>query len=974
VRRRVVAVVAVGVALLAGAVVALSAVGGQPGHREELLLIGGTREADGAPVNLSATLYLPDGLGEHDNRLAPAVLLAHGYGGTKESVAEDAAYFADRGFVALTYTARGFGTSGGLVHLDSPDYEVKDAQRMLDYLAARPEVARNGRGDPIVGVVGGSYGGALALLLAGTDPRVDAVVPSDTWNDLRQALFPQYAVDVAGVQEQRTPADVRPEPTPGVFKRSWTALLLGATAANAAGPPGPPAPGPAASATPGQEREQLGLQTLRTACGRIAADLCLGYVNAATTGRPDRALLDLLAASSPARVADRITAPTLLIQGQTDSLFDLTQADATANAIAARGTEVHVVWRAGGHDGGPGEINRRRRLTLGFLERRLAGAGSRDDAPFGVTVPDATVSSADSNPAPQLRDAPAYPGLPQPGEVATALDERRYPLAGDEQLAIAPPGATPAAVSVVPGVSGAVADLAGSVGAQAPGPTASTGSPLAALGTGVLPGQAATFQTAPLAEPLTVVGSPRVRLRVSSTASDATLFASVQDVAPDGSTTLPRRLVAPVRLEDLPPGGREVTLALPAIVHDVPVGHRLRVVVSTTDQAYAMPDDARGYRISLAGDGALTVPTARLTTVGTGGAVVPLLALGGVLALAALLAAAAAVRGAAVRGRDALAPGLLDVPVALTGLGKAYGNGFRAVSDVSLRVTRGQVLGLLGPNGAGKTTTLRMLMGLIHPSEGDIRVFGHRVRPGAAVLSRVGAFVEGPGFLPHLTGIANLRLYWQATGRPAADAHLDEVLEVAGLGDDVERTVRTYSHGMMQRLAIAQAMLGLPELLVLDEPTNGLDPPQIREMREVLQRYAATGRTVVVSSHLLAEVEETCTDVAVMHQGRLIAQGPVAQLVEAATIVVVDVDDPIRAEQVAAGVPSVGDVVRTPTGLVLRADAAARAKLVRALAGAGLGVERVAPQRGLEQTFLALVGESPAEPAPSSERPLVGER
>jgi ABC-2 type transport system ATP-binding protein len=248
-------------------------------------------------------------------------------------------------------------------------------------------------------------------------------------------------------------------------------------------------------------------------------------------------------------------------------------------------------------------------------------------------------------------------------------------------------------------------------------------------------------------------------------------------------------------------------------------------------------------------------------------------------------------------------------------------------------------------------------MGLIHPSEGEIRVFGHRVRPGSAVLSRVGAFVEGPGFLPHLTGIANLRLYWQATGRPAEDAHLPEVLEVAGLGTDVERTVRTYSHGMKQRLAIAQAMLGLPELLVLDEPTNGLDPPQIREMREVLKRYAATGRTVVVSSHLLAEVEETCTDVVVMHRGRLIAQGPVSELVEAATIVVVDVDDPGRAAEVAAGVPGVSDVERTPSGLVLRADAATRAELVRALAGAGLGVERVAPQRGLEQTFLALVGE-----------------
>jgi len=267
------------------------------------------------------------------------------------------------------------------------------------------------------------------------------------------------------------------------------------------------------------------------------------------------------------------------------------------------------------------------------------------------------------------------------------------------------------------------------------------------------------------------------------------------------------------------------------------------------------------------------------------------------------------------------------------------------------------VLGLLGPNGAGKTTTLRMLMGLIQPSEGEIRVFGHRITPGAAVLSRVGAFVEGPGFLPHATGRENLDLFWRATGRPGADAHVDEALEVAGLGSDLQRRVRTYSHGMKQRLAIAQAMLGLPDLLVMDEPTNGLDPPQIREMREVLSRYVASGRTVVVSSHLLAEVEQTCSHVVVMHQGRLVAQGPVAELVGSATAIVVDVDDPARARKVAMELPDAHDVTVTDTGLVLRLTGTPRGDLVRALVEAGLQVDRVTPQRGLEEAFLALVGE-----------------
>jgi ABC-2 type transport system ATP-binding protein len=161
-------------------------------------------------------------------------------------------------------------------------------------------------------------------------------------------------------------------------------------------------------------------------------------------------------------------------------------------------------------------------------------------------------------------------------------------------------------------------------------------------------------------------------------------------------------------------------------------------------------------------------------------------------------------------------------------------------------------------------------------------------------------------------------------------------------------------------LAIAQAMLGQPDLLVLDEPTNGLDPPQIRQMRDVLARYAATGRTVVVSSHLLAEVEQTCTHVVVMHQGALVAQGPVEDIVAVASTVAVDVDDPARAVGIARRVAGVHDVVATPAGLLVRVARPVRADLVGALVDAGLRVERVAPQRGLEEAFLTLVGDGVA--------------
>jgi ABC-2 type transport system ATP-binding protein len=229
--------------------------------------------------------------------------------------------------------------------------------------------------------------------------------------------------------------------------------------------------------------------------------------------------------------------------------------------------------------------------------------------------------------------------------------------------------------------------------------------------------------------------------------------------------------------------------------------------------------------------------------------------------------------------------------------------------------------------------------------------------PGAPVLSRVGALVEGPGFLPHLSGLANLELYWKATGRPAEEARLPEALDIAGLGDAVHRKVKTYSHGMKQRLAIAQAMLGMPELLVLDEPTDGLDPPQIAEMRKVLRRYAADGRAVLVSSHLLAEVEQTCTDVVVMHKGQIVAAGRVDDIVGDSPTVQLDVSDVDRAETVLDKLGAVRSVAWSGgSGLVVDLDGTPRADVVAALVNAGIGVDRVVPRRRLEDAFLALVG------------------
>jgi ABC-2 type transport system ATP-binding protein len=229
------------------------------------------------------------------------------------------------------------------------------------------------------------------------------------------------------------------------------------------------------------------------------------------------------------------------------------------------------------------------------------------------------------------------------------------------------------------------------------------------------------------------------------------------------------------------------------------------------------------------------------------------------------------------------------------------------------------------------------------------------VHPGSPALSRLGSFVEGPGFLPHLSGRANLELYWRATGRPAADRHLGEVLAVAGLGAAIDRPVRNYSRGMCQRLAIAQAMLGLPDLLVLDEPMNGLDPPQIREMRDALLRYAADGRTVILSSHLLAEVEQTCSHVVVMNQGRRVAGGPVGDIIGEGATLLVGTTEVDHALSVLRGLTGIESVRAHADGVQVHPNGVPASAVVAALVGAGIPVERVGPGRRLEDAFLALI-------------------
>ncbi|WP_416979382.1 alpha/beta fold hydrolase [Streptomyces sp. T028] len=832
-------------------------------HSDQVMSVDGVR--------LDTSFFTSGGSGRR-----PAVLLGHGFGGTKDDVRQQAEELARDGYAVLTWSARGFGKSTGKIGLNDPKGEVADVSQLIDWLAAQSQVQLDKKGDPRVGVAGASYGGAISLLAAGYDDRVDAIAPSITYWNLADALFPD-----------------------GVFKKLWTGIFF-----NTAG-----------------------------GCEKFEAALCAMYQRVAESGTPDAAARAMLDERSPSAVADRIKVPTLLVQGQADSLFTLAQADAAEKAIKANGAPVDVDWIAGGHDGGDLETSRVQARVTDWFDRYLKGEKSVDTGPAFRVTRTGGVDSTDGTVPLRGASGDSYPGLEG--------DRRSITLTGREQSFDNPAGASPPAISALPGLGG-------------------TGlGQLSAFGVGVsldFPGQYAAFESAPVSGELRITGAPTVTVRVKSTSDEAVLFAKVYDVGPDGSRQLPSQLVSPIRVEDAK-AGKDVTITLPAIDHDIEEGHRLSLVLASTDLGYASPAAPATYTVSVKSE--LRVPTAPGVT--TAAAPLPSwvwwLPLAG--AAVALLLLLTGRRRTAMPAPD---PELAEVPLQIAGLSKKYAGGDRySVRELSFQVEKGQVLGLLGPNGAGKTTTLRMLMGLIKPDEGEIRVFGHAVRPGAPVLSRVGSFVEGAGFLPHLTGRENLELYWKATGRPAEDAHMEEALEIAGLGDALARAVRTYSQGMRQRLAIAQAMLGLPDLLILDEPTNGLDPPQIREMREVMIRYAAAGRTVIVSSHLLAEVEQSCTHLVVMDRGRLVQAGPVGAIVGSGDTLLVGTATPVEEpvlEKVAA-LPGIASADRTDDGLLVRLDAGGSAqRLVAELVRLDVPVQSVGPHRRLEDAFLTLIGGS----------------
>ncbi|NUR91755.1 MAG: alpha/beta fold hydrolase, partial [Nonomuraea sp.] len=522
------------------------------GQEQRIAVVDGPQ--DDQRIELDTTYFPPAGGGK-----APAVLLAHGFGGSKQSVREQAQRLAGDGYAVLTWSARGFGRSGGQIALNSPDYEVKDVKQLVDWLAKRPEVQLDRDGDPRVGIAGGSYGGAIALMTAAYDQRIDAIVPQITWNDLADALFP----DATGKG-----------PENGVFKRMWAGFFFGRGGAEQ---------GQGLAALTQQPRP---LTAEQAKCGRFTPEICAMYQDVATTGKPTPEAIELLRRSSPSSVPYRIKAPTLLIQGQHDSLFPIGQADANARTLAP-GTPVSVAWYDGGHDGGNGELDWLYDQTTAWFAKYLKQEQVQPPAAFTVT------RDGGRDPGTRQRiqlhpETTKYPGISGTGTTEVTLN-------GGQQNVVNPPGGAPAAVSTVPGVGGLLS-------------SSPTGFSLD------MPGQSATFESAPLTGPLQLTGSSTANLRVYGE-GEVTLFAKLYDVADTlQPPNLPAGLVAPFRVT-IPEGSDSATVQvrLPVVDHVFPAGHRLRLSVATTDMGYATPAAPASYRIELATP-RLAVPTVAALT------------------------------------------------------------------------------------------------------------------------------------------------------------------------------------------------------------------------------------------------------------------------------------------------------------------------------------------------------------------------
>jgi ABC-2 type transport system ATP-binding protein len=527
----------------------------------------------------------------------PAVLTTNGFGGSKDDQAQFAKQLAANGYVVLSYSGLGFGGSGCKIQLDDPDWDGKAASQLISFLGGsktatdgtrvdyvvHDAVAHDGShrtDDPRVGMLGGSYGGQVQFAAAGVDPRLDTIIPIITWNDLAYSLTPNNTDLLNGVTSS----------TPGVLKFEW-ALLFTAEGAIVDGLQG-------AQTDPGR---------LGGVCPNFDARVCR-EVGASLLGAPTPGLVNLLRHASVASYIDKIRIPTMLWQGEHDSLFNLNESVATYDALRARHVPVKLVWQSWGHSAGkpaPGEFTFSGDLAktyegqlaeqwLGYYLKDQGAAPQQDFSYYRNWV------SYKGDAAPAYAHAPAYPSgaarqlyLSSGNLLASSRDTVRSGLAAFAAAAAAPVG-----VSEISALSGNVT--------PAPSPVDA-------------PGTYAAYATAPLSENLDVAGIPSVTLHVSAPASAAssklgangllTLYIKLYDVAPDGGPTLPAALLSPVRVAD---PSKPVRVQLPGIVHRFAKGHRLELVIAGADSAYRGSPVAHAVTITTdrANPGVLSLPVA----------------------------------------------------------------------------------------------------------------------------------------------------------------------------------------------------------------------------------------------------------------------------------------------------------------------------------------------------------------------------
>jgi predicted acyl esterase len=546
---------------------------------------------DDTKCDVVGDLYKPASASKADP--APAILTTNGFGGSKDDQAKTAKYYASQGYVVLSYSGLGFGGSGCKITLDDRDHDGKAGSQLVTFLGGGTAavdgtridyVQRDAKGadgkahpsDPRVGMIGGSYGGQIQFAIAGIDPRVDTIVPYITWNDLSYSLMPNNAGQTRGVRSD----------TPGVTKLGWGLLFSTLGIVN-------------------------GVTMLQTdpsrilPCPNFATRVCGALVQAGVTGAPSDAQIAFLRHASVVSFTEHIRIPTMLVQGQGDTLFNLQESVATYNSLKEQGTPVKLVWQLGGHSG-PGakgetdlttpDSTYQGRTVKDWLDHYLKGAPKAPSLDF-TFFRDWATYTGDATPA--YGRAPSYPAVGDPQPLY---------LSGTAAL-------VPEPTAVKDGAAGLLTTAAGA-------PTSYTETSAIDQKTPVsdVPGTTVRYESAPLTKDTDVVGIPSVDVRLSAPVQESAgqfaapaetvLFFKLYDVAPDGTITLTHRVISPVRI---PTATVPVHVELPGIVHRFPAGHRVVLAISGGDLAYRGNNVPGPVQIltSTARPGVLHLPVAR---------------------------------------------------------------------------------------------------------------------------------------------------------------------------------------------------------------------------------------------------------------------------------------------------------------------------------------------------------------------------